>query len=165
MRIGLDIDGVLANFNDAYSRRFNVSDISIHEDYLIIKNVEQILKNEKEFWTGLDVIGRPNFDVMLYCTKRVNKKEWTKEWIVRNGLQNRPIYQMYLQTGNKATMIKGRVDLFIDDSMSNFISINKSGIPCLLYTKGHGIGKVSSLDYGSIIDAYKQLTNRYSYCA
>ena len=48
MRIGLDIDGVLANFNDAYSRRFNVSDISIHEDYLITKNVEQILKNEKE---------------------------------------------------------------------------------------------------------------------
>ena len=36
------------------------------------------------------------------------------------------------QHGSKAPLIKGRVDVFIDDSISNFLDMNKSGIPCLL---------------------------------
>ena len=33
---------------------------------------------------------------------------------------------------NKADFIKGRVDVFIDDSVSNFIAMNLAGVPCFV---------------------------------
>ena len=63
------------------------------------------------------------------------------------------------QNGNKARYIKGRVDLFIDDSPHNFIQMNKCGVPTLLmdtpYNQDLGpMLRVYSLDYAEIEDAY-----------
>ena len=33
---------------------------------------------------------------------------------------------------SKAPVLKGRVDVFIDDSIKNFEDLNSQGIPCLL---------------------------------
>ena len=159
MRIGLDIDDCLADFWGAYCDYFDTAhNPRMLEDHIITRNVQRILKEDKSFWLGLKVKNRPNFIPELYCTKRVNNKEWTREWLKMNGFPERPIYQMYYQHGNKADMIKGRVDVFIDDSLSNVLKCHKSGVPALLlhteHTKDFPMFKVYSLNKDEIIDSY-----------
>lgn len=128
LKIGLDMDEVLDDFIHPYLNRFGEPKTS-HE---ITKNVTKILSKDKEFWLNLPVLHRINFIPTLYCSKRVNPKSWSKQWLSDNNFPNSPFYQMYCQNGNKANMIKGRVDVFIDDSVNNFKKINGSGVPCLL---------------------------------
>ena len=158
-RIGLDIDDCLAGFWDAYCERFDTANNPhMLKDHIITRNVQQTLSKERDFWLNLPVINRPDFIPELYCTKRVNNKAWTREWLRRNGFPDRPIYQMVYQHGNKADMIKGKVDVFIDDSLSNVIKCQRSGVPALLYhtdrTVDFPMFKVFSLNRTEIIDAY-----------
>lgn len=158
-RIGLDIDDCLAGFWDAYCERFDTANNPhMLKGHIITRNVQQILSKERDFWLNLPVINRPDFIPELYCTKRVNNKAWTREWLRRNGFPDRPIYQMVYQHGNKADMIKGKVDVFIDDSLSNVIKCQRSGVPALLYhtdrTVDFPMFKVFSLNRTEIIDAY-----------
>lgn len=68
---------------------------------------------------------------------------------------------MVNQHGNKADMIKGRVDVFVDDSVSNVIKMNNSGIPTLLKhtcTNEHIVtGKIFEISRDTIIDGYVYL--------
>ena len=155
MRIGLDLDGTVDDFWNPYLKRFGKP----KKDSEITKNVYQILSKDRDFWLNLPVLRHIDFVPELYCTKRVNPKQWTRKWLVEHGFPNRPIYQMYYQHGNKATMIKGRVDVFIDDSISNFIKLNLSGVPCLLIDQPDNqswgpIGRIYTLNKQEIIDAY-----------
>lgn len=134
LRIGLDIDDVLAGFFEMYKKTFTRPRDLI--DANITKNVRS-LKYNKEFWLSLPKLRDIDFVPAIYCTKRINPKRITKDWLALNHYPERPVYQMYYQQGNKATMIKGRVDVFIDDSVSNFEKINASGIPCLLMDAPH----------------------------
>lgn len=155
MRIGLDLDGTVDDFMNPYLERFG----SPKKDSEITKNVMQILSKDRDFWLSLPVLRHIDFIPELYCTKRVNPKQWTRKWLIEHGFPNRPIYQMYYQHGNKATMIKGRVDVFVDDSISNFIKLNLSGVPCLLIDQPDNqewgpIGRIYSLNKEEIVDAY-----------
>lgn len=159
LRIGLDIDDCLADFWNAYCEYFDVEhNPRMLEDKIITRNVQQVLSKDREFWLGLEVLNVPDFIPELYCTKRVNSKRWTKAWLEMNGFPDRPVYQMLYQQGNKADMIKGRVDVFIDDSFSNVLKCNQSGIPALLYhtekTADNPLFKVYSITKDEIIDAY-----------
>ena len=69
------------------------------------------------------------------------------------------IYQVFCQVDNKARYIKGRIDVFVDDSINNFIQMNCSGVPCLLmdtkYNQSWGpIGRIYTLDYNEIEESY-----------
>ena len=159
MRIGLDIDDCLADFWGAYCEYFDTKhNPKMLEDEIITRNVQRILRKDKDFWLNLKVKNRPDFVPELYCTKRVNNKRWTREWLLSNGFPDRPIYQMYYQHGNKADMIKGRVDVFIDDSLTNVLQCQKSGVPALLFhterTEDFPMVKVYSLNKDDIIDSY-----------
>lgn len=154
LKVGSDIDGVLAGFWSAYVERFGIT-----PDNIITKNCENILKYDKEFWTTLPLLRRPDFEFTLYCTKRVNPKSYIKEWIIKNDLPNVPIYRQICQCASKAPMIKGRVDVFIEDSVSNFLDLNKKGIPCLLMDTPENrdwgpVGRIYSLNYDEIEDTY-----------
>lgn len=155
LRVGFDLDNTICEFMQEYEKRFGKN----NPDYIITKHVEKILKHDKEFWVNLPVINRPDFEFTLYCTKRVNPKSYTKEFIKKNDLPNVPIYQQYCQIASKAPLIKGRVDVFVEDSISNFLDLNRKGIPCLLidspYNKHWGpIGRINSLNYDEIEDTY-----------
>lgn len=158
-RIGLDIDDCLADFWGAYCEYFDTkNNPRMLEDSIITKNVQQVLSKDRDFWLGLKVINMPDFQPALYCTKRVNNKEWTKKWLEMNGFSKAPIYQMVYQHGNKADMIKGKVDVFIDDSVSNVLKCHNSGLPALVYhterTSDFPMYKVFSLCKDEIMDAY-----------
>ena len=155
LKCGLDIDDVLADFMGSYLKRFSIP----KQNNEITKNVQKILKTDKTFWVNLPVLNTLDFTPTLYCTKRVNPKSWTKKWLLENNFPNKPIYQVYCQSSNKANYIKGRIDVFIDDSVSNFIAMNLAGVPCLLYNKDYNqhwgpIGRIYSLDYNHIEETY-----------
>lgn len=155
LRCGLDVDDVLADFMGTYLKRFGEP----KTEYEITKNVQRVLINDKEFWENLPVINTLDFIPELYCTKRVNSKTYTKNWLKKNNFPNKPVYQVICQLRNKADFIKGKIDVFIDDSVSNFIAMNLAGVPCLLYDKEYNqnwgpIGRVYSLNYDHIKETY-----------
>jgi len=157
IRIGLDLDQVLCDFYGPYVKLFGEP----KSDFEITKNVNRKLSKDKTFWLLLPIINKPNFEPALYCSKRVNPKEWSKQWLKQNGLPNKPFYQVWLQEQNKADFIKGRVDLFIDDSVSNWKQLNEAGIPCLLMDCEYNRNidtplRIYSLDIDEIMRVYEQ---------
>lgn len=42
------------------------------------------------------------------------------------------LYIKFQDKLSKAPILKGRVDVFVDDSIKNFEDLNSQGIPCLL---------------------------------
>ena len=160
LRIGLDIDDTLACFFDAYKVYFNTKKYPYRlKERNITKNVVRVLKFDRNFWIDLAVKNRITFVPELYCTSRVCNKLWTKEWLKRNNFPNSPVYQIYGHGVNKAKYIKGKVDIFIDDSVLNFEMLNASGVPCLLLDAphnqhwGHG-GRIYSLNLDEILEEY-----------
>lgn len=165
MRIALDIDDVLAHFLGAYSEKYQTDKYPQRlQSKVITRNVQRQLRHDKDFWLSLKVKHRPNFIPELYCTKRVNPKSYTKEWLKNNGFPKRPVYQMIYQHGNKATMIKGRCDVLIDDSLSNVLKSMKYGLPAILMVSSENEGceypyKIHNLDITEIERVYEDLIN------
>lgn len=159
LKVAIDIDDTLSSFYDSYQKLFPGEKNMRNE--VITKNVYS-LRNNKEFWTNLEVIDRPNFEPHIYATKRINPKSYTREWLIKNNFPDKPIYQTYYQLGNKADIIKGRCDVLIDDSPSNVYKCIKSGVPALLIDRPHNqeagpLYRIYSLDIDEVLFGYKML--------
>lgn len=167
LRIGLDIDGTLADFNGGYIKRFKRWP---HKDWAITRNVEHILIKERDFWLSLDILRQPNFVPRLYCSARVNPKRWTKKYLKDNNFPDAPLFQIPGYKLSKVKTLKGRVDVYVEDSIKNFIDLNLNGIPCLLIDAPHNkewgpLLRIYSLDYDEIERAYeygKELFNNFN---
>ena len=154
LRIGLDVDDTLVDFMGSYIKTFG----AYKSDSEITRNVYK-LKNNKLFWESLPKINDIDFEPELYCTKRINSKVYTRNSLKKHNFPIKPIYQVYYQKANKANFIKGKVDVFIDDSISNFEKMNDSGILCLLITAPHNKGyetklRIDNLKYETILEMY-----------
>ena len=153
LRIGLDIDGTIANFDLGYLKRFGKFP---QYDWGITRNVKHILIKEKAFWLGLPVLRRPNFVPALYCSVRVSNPRWTKDFLKRNDFPDARLYQLKGGWGtSKYNTLKNKVDVFIDDSIWNFEDLNSKGVKCLLITtesnKGYNTPyRINSLDVNEI---------------
>lgn len=130
IRISCDIDGCLADFDAGYLKRFKRWP---QHDWAITRNVTYILSKEPEFWLNLPVLNNLNFIPVCYCSARVNKSEWTEEYLYRNNFPEAPLFQIPGFKLSKANALKGKCDVHIEDSPKNFIDLNNKGIPCLLY--------------------------------
>lgn len=155
LRVGSDIDQVIADWATPFFERFTPK-----SDSDITRICNQKLAKDRNFWLNLPVINRfVGFEPELYCTKRSCLKTYTKDWLDNNDFPHKPVYQVLYQADNKARYIKGRVDVFIDDSPVNFIQMNKSGVPCLLvdtpYNQYLGpILRINTLQYDEIESVY-----------
>lgn len=156
LRISCDLDDTINYWMDPYLERFGTP----KNDFEITKNVRTALLKDKEFWLTLPIKNRPNFMPVQYTTARIINKSWIKQFIRNNDLPDVPVYQVRGVSLSKAKMLKGRVDVHIDDSIKVFKDLNSKGIPCLLidspYNQEWGpIGRVYSLDIEEIEDAYE----------
>lgn len=156
LRVGLDVDGTLADFETGYLNRFKRWP---NKDWAITRNVQNILIKERDFWLNLPVLRMPNFVPRLYCSARVNNKRWTKKYLKDNGFPDAFLYQIPGYKLSKYNILKGRVDVYIEDSIKNFIDLNSKGLPCLLIDTPSNqdwgpIGRIYSLDYDEIEQAY-----------
>ena len=160
LRIGLDVDGTIADFESGYLSRFKKWP---QKDWAITRNVQNILIKERDFWLNLPVLRVPQFTPKLYCSARVNNKRWTKKYLKDNNFPDAPLYQIPGYKLSKAKVLKGRVDVYIEDSLKNFIDLNSKGIPCLLIDSPSNqewgpIGRIYNLDYDEIEQAYYLFT-------
>lgn len=158
IRVAMDIDDCIANFLGPYFKKWGIPK---KHDYEITRNVHKMRKNKK-FWESLPILEKIDFEPHIYCTKRVNSKTYTKNWLVKNNFPLKPIYQMYNQHGNKADIIKGRCDVLIDDSYSNVAKCIDSGLPALLIDRPHNKHidtpfRIYSLRYSEIESKYNKL--------
>ena len=156
LKVGFDLDDTIFGFSEGYVKRFKKFP---KYDWAITRNVTNILIHERDFWVNLPVIRRPDFEPKLYCSSRVNRKAWTKKAIEINDLPNSPLYQVPGYHIPKSKYIKGRVDVFIEDSIHQWKSLNLAGIPCLLIDNERNqeygpLLKIYSLNYDEIEDAY-----------
>lgn len=153
LRIGLDIDGTIANFDLGYLKRFGKFP---QYDWGITRNVKHILIKEKAFWLGLPILRKPNFTPALYCSVRVSNPRWTKDFLKRNDFPDAKLYQLKGGWGtSKYNTLKNKVDVFIDDSIWNFEDLNSKGVKCLLITTENNKGyntpyRINSLDINEI---------------
>ncbi len=155
LRIGLDIDDTIADFNTGYIQRFGKWP---KQDWCVTRNVQNILIHERDFWLNLPVKRIPDFTPRLFCSARVNSRRWTKTYLTNLGFTS-PLYQVPGYHISKAKTLKGRVDVFIDDSLKNFIDLNLNGIPCLLIDSSNNrewgpIGRIYSLKEQEIEECY-----------
>ena len=157
LRIALDLDDTIFDFYGEYKKMFPGKRNLV--DHTITKNVNKLRYN-KEFWSNLPLLERPNFEPHIYATKRINSKKYTRTCLEKYNLPIKPIYQILTQTGNKADIIKGRCDVLIDDSIFNVEQALKSGLPALLIDRPHNQNgdpafRIYNLDYNEILDAYE----------
>ena len=160
LKISLDLDDTIVSFMDHYVSRFGTP----KKDLEITKNVRGVLLKDKNFWMTQPLINVPDFIPVQYTTARLISKSWIKQQIALNNLPNSPVYQIKGYGLSKAKMLRGRVDVHIDDSLSVFIDLNTKGIPCLLIDSLNNqewgpIGRIFSLNLDEIEDAYELFMN------
>lgn len=160
LRIALDIDDTVLQWRQTHEARFNCKIGKSNPKKITIQ--VNSLKKDKEFWTSLPLLEKPNFIPICYCTKRVNPKSFTVSSLKKNNLPVRPIIQFYNQEDNKAEGLKGVADVLIDDSWFNVKQCLDAGFPALLITRPHNKWvktpyRVSHLGYEEILKKYNEL--------
>ena len=156
-KIGLDLDGVIFDFNKAYEKRFNIKMNPYWDATYEMKEHLKELESDKEFWVNLPLLNRPEFEVTAYVTSRVVPVEWIQESIQKNGLPCAPIITVPWNASKIDALKSCGIDVMIDDKLENFREINKAGITCYLmdsesnryYDVGHR--RIYDLKYSTII--------------
>lgn len=143
LRIGLDIDGVLADFETAYLEHFNIDNkehpIDWNDYRFKNSNNFKIIEGDINFWSNIKPIitGKDiDFNVSCYCTARPIDVETINRWLKFHNFPKAPLLNVGLN-GNKVDFVKENCDVFIDDSIYNYNEINNNGGCCFLMTRSH----------------------------
>lgn len=131
-RIALDIDGVLADFNEAVKSKYGISNdpTAWYYSYKFNSAMWEELKNDKDFWVNqvkpyFDGTELP-FEPVCYITHRSVPKEWCEEWLEINHF---PCVPVHVVNGSKLEVFKTvNVDIFVDDKYDNFVELNNNSV-------------------------------------
>ena len=133
-RIGLDLDDVIANFTPSFCEEVGVP-VPTSWYFGFPELVKQI-KDYPAFMLNLPVKIKPEdipFEPVCYITTRDNKhvEPWVAEaWLEKNGYPKVRV----IQTDDKVAAAKEmNLDIFVDDSYSNFVKLNAAGVCCYLF--------------------------------
>jgi len=157
IRIAIDLDDTIFDWIGAFRKKYPKLDWN--NNALITKKVRDS-RYDKLFWENLPLLERPNFEPTIYATKRINSKIYTRNCLLKYDLPIKPIYQIYTQLGNKASIIKGRCDVLIDDSIFNVQQALDVGLPAILIDRPHNqnssLPRIYHLDINEIISVYDE---------
>ena len=78
-----------------------------------------------------------NFEPHCYITSRSIPKEWTEEWIDKNGFPTMPVYSVGFGESKVEVAKKSGIDIFVDDRYENFVELNNGGICTYLFDAPH----------------------------
>jgi hypothetical protein len=141
-KIGLDVDGVLANWTAAWNKLYPEVLVSPNSWYLD-RQVGTRFKEMKEagtlndFYMNIEPLMKPEdlpFEPHCYITSRPVLKEVTEAWLDKYHFPAKPVYSIGLRE-NKIEVAKAAgIEIFIDDAFENFVELNNGGITTYLYS-------------------------------
>lgn len=138
VKIGLDIDGLIAGFYEEMHKRFpkDCPKYIKHwfdPDSNVTKHWKEI-EQDYNFWANLPVLTPPEqipFEIDCYITAipaTMYEARW--EWLIKNGYPNKPLFVAY----DKLAICKSRkLDWFVDDKPTTVKELNEGGIKCIQY--------------------------------
>ncbi len=141
-KIGLDIDGVLADFARAWHELYNEINprpTTWYFDPKIGKRFEAMRKANTldEFYLNIQPLIYPKeipFEPYCYITSRPVKGEITEQWLKKNGFPEKPVISLDIRQSKVEAARNVGVDIFVDDHIDNFIELNNGGVTTYLYT-------------------------------
>ena len=140
--IGLDIDGVLADFTGAWHELHPEIDKEPKAwgfDRNIMKRFEEMEKagTLEDFYLDIKPLIKPEelpFEPKCYVTARPVDTKISEQWIDGNGFPRKKVITVPTGTSKVNVMKDVGIEIFIDDSYDNFIELNNAGIFTYLYT-------------------------------
>ncbi len=141
-KIGLDIDGVLADFTTSWNKLYPEVSVAPNSWYLDRKVGERFDKMREDgtlndFYLGLNPLIKPEelpFEPHCYITSRPVPKEITEQWLDIHNFPARKVYSLNIRESKVDAAVEAGVDVFIDDSFENFVELNNNGIFTYLFS-------------------------------
>lgn len=139
-KIGLDIDEVLADWVGHWTNKFGME---VPETWNFDRHIGdkfEKLKGDKDFWVSIPVKTKPSeigFEPHCYITSRSIPKEWTEEWLDKNGFPTMPVYCVGFDESKVEVAKKSGIDIFVDDRYENFVELTNAGIFTYLFNAPH----------------------------
>jgi hypothetical protein len=141
-KIGLDIDGVLADFSGSWSTLYPeiqaqpnswFFDRKISERFNIMRENGEL----DEFYLNLKPLINPEelpFEPCCYITSRPVDSKITEQWLDKNNFPCKPVISVDIRKSKVEVAKEQGIEFFIDDSYENFVDLNNNGIFTYLYT-------------------------------
>ena len=141
-KIGVDIDGVLADFNGAWHKLYPEISATPNSWYLDRKaeiRFEEMRANGTldEFYLNIQPLVKPEdmpFEPDCYITSRPIAKEITEQWLDKYGFPARKVISLDIKQSKADVAKEAGVEIFIDDCYDNFVDLNNKGVFTYLYT-------------------------------
>jgi len=140
--IGLDIDGVIADFTHAWNAVYpeiTAEPNSYFFDRQIMKRFDDMRKagTLDDFYLNIEPLIKPEdlpFEPRCYVTARPVDTKITEEWLDKNGFPKKKVLTVPTGTTKVEIMKEAGIEIFIDDFYDNFVELNKAGIFTYLYS-------------------------------
>lgn len=139
-RVWLDMDGVVCSFEQHFLEYLDLPrDPANDWDDPRFRNNYKRIAGDENFWLSMPPLVDPrafSYPISGYCTSRSCNKEVTSSWLSKNGFPAAPLISLEFGQ-SKVEALKNECDIFIDDSIKNFIELQSNGILCYLKTRPH----------------------------
>lgn len=129
VKVGLDVDGVLANFYLAMAR-IHSRPIKMISDWELewINDSFHTIENDFKFWEELPILTHPEeitFDFDYYITAVPEQQKASREkWLKTNGFPDKPVI---VSDEKLTTMRELGVEVLIDDKFSTVKEVDEAG--------------------------------------
>jgi hypothetical protein len=161
LNIGLDIDGVIADFRGAWHEFYpdlppNPS--TYHFDSKIMQRFDdmRVAGTLDDFYLKIKPLIKPEdlpFEPCCYVTARPVDSKISEQWIDKNGFPKKRVLTVPTGTSKVDIMKEAGIEIFIDDYYRNFTELNNAGIFTYLYTAPWNAGyDVGHMRLNSLMD-------------
>jgi Domain of unknown function (DUF5664) len=141
-KIGVDIDGVLADFTGSWNKWYPeipAMPSSWYFDRKVCGRFEEMRKagTLDEFYLNIEPLIKPEelpFEPHCYITSRPVSKEITEQWLDKHNFPCKKVIGLDIKQSKVDAAKEAGIEIFIDDCYENFVELNNHGVFTYLFS-------------------------------